>query len=649
MKQVQFWGKWLLIICIWWVLQQSVPSSMKSWTDYIENEEWIIRVKGELPTKFLGTIDVLHQSSSTIPNDYTLLARLKPGNHADQWQQKWSSEDSIQYIQPNRKYQVAENWFSSWHLYDEFYYLDQIKAPEAWTAFSRLTESNKLSKDVTVAIVDTGVDLHHPKLSPFLVPGVNIKNRSLPPQDQFGHGTKVAGVISAVWRGMSEDSPIGTGKIMPIKVMDNGNDGDLYFTVEGMKEAIRRQADLIVLAQGSWTYSQLMAEVIEQAEKEGVLVISAAGNATYDLNGQVVYSRPIYYPASFPTVIGVGSVRADESHEPSSNVGDGLDLVAPGELIKSAKSGGGTELDSGTSFAAPQVAGVAALIWQIRPEYTVSDIRNLLYQTADKAPSLPRWDDSLGSGRLNAYRAITEKLLPDRFEPNNSTEEAMPISLHQQISGMIHPEDEDWYQLFLENPGILTLAMEGKPSDRKGLRMEVILSDGKSAIYSLDERSELKVTAPAGKIQIRLFQSHTNPKKIPYRFSANFLIEADSFENNDFLWNAYQLPLTEGWQSWSATIHKKRDEDWFRFKIPKAGKLHLFITPTTPRMDPVIYIQPQQGIKEERMDLNGEGETEQINYQVKPGSFVFRVSDYNLNPIEQPYQIKVYFEAEKVK
>ncbi|TCS95640.1 subtilase family protein [Hazenella coriacea] len=612
------------------------------------NEEWIIRAKGELPSEFWKSIDVLHRSVSKDPHDYTILARLKPGNQANEWQLKWSREDFILYILPNQKYQVTGSYSISWDLYDEYYYLDQIKAPEAWQVFSYLSHTRNVSKDVVVAIVDTGVDLHHPHLSSLLVPGVNIKNRSLPPQDHLGHGTKVAGVLSAVWGGMKEpDHPIGNGKIMPIKVLENGNDGDLYFTVEGMKEAIRRQANIIVLAQGSWTYSPLLAEVIEQAEEKGILVIGAAGNATYDLNGQVVYQRPIYYPAAFPTVVGVGSVRADERHEPSSNVGAGLDLVAPGELIKSIKSGGGTELDSGTSFSAPQVAGVAAFIWQLHPEYTVADVRNLLRQTADKVPSLPKWDESLGYGRLNAYRAVTEKPLPDRFEPNNSKEKATPISLYQQVTGELTSKDEDWYQLYLEYPGTLSLDFGNKRSDRKGLKLEIYLSNGKSAIYSLDSISDLKVTAPAGYIQLRFSQSDDRQRKIPYQFSASFLIEADLFENNDFPWNAYQLPLQEGWQSWSGTIHKKGDEDWFRFMIPKAGKLELFITPTTPRMDPVLSVLSQPGIKEERLDLNGEGEREEITLQVKAGSLIFRVSDYGSNSIEQPYHIRAYFEMEK--
>ena len=144
------------------------------------------------------------------------------------------------------------------------------------------------NSDIIIAILDTGVDLEHPDLKDNLVPGINLIDRSKPPQDDNGHGTQVAGVLGA--KGNNNQGVAGilwSSKIMPVKVLDKEGEGTPFRVAQGIYQSIEKGASIVLLSLGDPVFSQTLLDAVEKAEQEGVLVIAATGNegATGQLSG----------------------------------------------------------------------------------------------------------------------------------------------------------------------------------------------------------------------------------------------------------------------------------------------------------------------------------------------------------------------------
>ena len=610
-----------------------------------ERREWVVKWNQPVPSSFRQETEILEEGG-----EGTYLVRIKPGVDEDQWLHKWKESRGIQYLTPNIRYHLGnqKSHIKQRKIFGKNYYLHQTRTPKAWDYFRRKADPETV-KPVTVAVVDTGVDLSHPALQPFLVKGVNVKKPDLPPQDHFGHGTKVAGVIASAW-GAREGKPVGKGKIMPVKVMENGEDGEIYYTVKGIREAIRRKADIIVLSQGSWTYSKLMEEAVDEAERQGVLVIAAGGNAEYDKKGQLLFHQPLYYPAAFPSVLSVGATDFQGNPEPLSNTGPGLDIVAPGDMIYTMSNQQDYAFDTGTSFSAPQVAGVAALIWQLYPDYTPGELRMLLRQTASKPGHLPHWDEKTGFGVLNADRAIRSSLNPDVVEPNDSEKSATTFSISQERNLVLQKEDSDWYALHLDQTGRLEINVETLGELREDVLLSVKnASNGQTVSHFLSAKSgKHRITVPVspGKTLLKWTVPQASKHKVALRFHVSFLPEADEYEENDLLSQAAVLPLSGAEAVYTATISKPGDIDWYQLSIPGKGKLLLQVRPLTPRFDPVIFKIQKDDWEKMRQDEEREGRTETLSLNVEPGPFYFRVTDYAGNMIEEPYHLIVSFEPD---
>jgi len=614
--------------------------------------EWVIQWKKKADPSIYAQVQVLRHSTNLDDAEIHLVA-LQKGVPVEEWVRKWSRHPAVASLHPNYQTKLG-NGIVDTRLgkIDPFYHLDTIRAKQAWKVFQTWEKKHSAS-EVVVAVVDTGVDLNHPVLAPFLLPGINVRNRSLPPQDEMGHGTEVAGVIAGVWGAYRQgNAPVGKGKILPIKVMENGEDGEVFYTVEGIREAIRQKADIIVLAQGSWSYSKLMADAIREAEENGVLVVGAVGNATFDLDGQLIYNRPLYYPAAFPTVLSVGSIRHEGSHEPTSNVGDGIDLVAPGESISTASLDGKMSFDSGTSFAAPQVAGVAALIWQMHPDYSPREIRNLLCQTAAKATHEPLWDEKKGYGILDALEAVRATWKPDWGEPNGNPAQAMPLSFHQEMDGRIANGDEDWFVILSPHTGTFQMkntVIRGKQEDLVWTAW--IPSTGKRVSLMPSPDGDYFLPVPAERVYIGVRAKRSGSQPIDYRFVVDYRLAQDAYETNDRFADAKVLRLTEGIHQYRGTIHRSKDEDWYRLQVPVAGEVEVTVQPRSPRFDPVIVQLAGENGRMFREDQGGEGEAESFGIRVEPGitPIVFRVSDYGGNPGDEPYQLEIHFTPKRAE
>jgi hypothetical protein len=613
--------------------EQKVGDKTKSATE----REWVIKWKSRPDPDFLRSVQVLHEAPDAAGNR-VMLIRLLPSINEEKWLAHWSSDKQVEYLHPNHGYKVEKELSTAGFADDREYpyFLDQIKAKDAW----KLPLKTK-GRRVVVAVVDTGVDLKHPEIVPYLVEGVNLRDPQQPPQDTMGHGTHVAGVMTSVWQGWYKGKGLAKKMgIMPIKVMNTGYDGDVYFTAEGIKAAVQRGADVVVLSQGSWTYSEVMADAVKEAEKKGVMVVGAAGNARMDKQGQILYNSPLYYPAALPTVLGVGAVDSDGKYVITSNAGPGIDVAAPGESIWAAVPGGGKGLDSGTSFAAPQAAALAALLRWEHPKMTPAQVRNLIRQTA-KRPGQPRWDEQTGFGVIDMAAALTSRLAADIFEPNDQPAQAMPLSTDETYQGVLQGEgDSDCFRFRSDTPGFLTIHYHLEPP-RKKTWLNVRMNGSDPAVtYPLKGDGPVRLSVGPGEVFACLQSSGIKKEaRQKYTFNAAFQPQADDYENNDYRWNAYKTELSPGYTAFQGTLHKKQDQDWYRLDVPKPGKLRLRVDVLTPRSDPILFVQEKGGWKSIKRDEGMEGEKEICEMDVSTGSVYVRVSDYGTNPVPQEYHL----------
>jgi subtilisin family serine protease len=227
------------------------------------------------------------------------------------------------------------------------YGLELINAPKGW-------KYQKGSSKITIAVLDTGVDLTHPDLAGKLVAGYNFIANNDTPQDDNGHGTGVAGICAAMTDNGTGIAGVSWGaSIMPVKVLDASGNGSFTNAAQGIIWAADHGAQVINLSLGGYTSSSLLEDAINYALQKGVVVVAASGNGGIDM---------ITYPARYEGVIAVGSVDQNSQRSAFSNYGPELDVVAPGSAIFSLTKLGSYGYLSGTSAAAPFTSGLAALM-----------------------------------------------------------------------------------------------------------------------------------------------------------------------------------------------------------------------------------------------------------------------------------------------
>jgi thermitase len=281
--------------------------------------------------------------------------------------------------------------------------LPKISAPQAWDIISTTGGAG-----VVIAIVDSGIDLTHPDFAcaDKLVPGYDFVNGDGDPQDDNGHGSHVAGIASAC-----SDNTIGvagvawTASLMPVKILDASGSGSFANLASGITYAVDHGANIINLSLGAANGSQVMADAIQYAEDQGVLIAAAAGNCAQgggtSCSGLI---NPPIYPAAYTSTVAVAATDVDDSHASFSEIQPYVDVSAPGVSIYSTVPGD-YWFKTGTSMATPFVSGLAALIWSLAPGLTLQEVRAQIESSADDLGQSGR-DDTFGYGRINARRAL---------------------------------------------------------------------------------------------------------------------------------------------------------------------------------------------------------------------------------------------------
>jgi subtilisin family serine protease/subtilisin-like proprotein convertase family protein len=263
---------------------------------------------------------------------------------------------------------------------------------------------------VTIAIIDTGVDLDHTEFSGKIVAGYDFVNNDSTPQDDHMHGTACAGIAAALGNNTSGVAGVSFGaRIMPLKVLDSNGSGYNSDITAAIDWARTHGADVISMSLGGGGYDSGMNNAINAATSAGLVVVSAAGND--DSNG-------ISYPANYSNSMAVGALSpCNERKNPSScdgenwwgsNYGSNLDVMAPGTRLHTTYYNGGYIDDmNGTSGATPHVAGVAALVKGVNPSLSATEIRDIINNSADDIGAAG-FDIYTGHGRLNAYQAVLQ-------------------------------------------------------------------------------------------------------------------------------------------------------------------------------------------------------------------------------------------------
>jgi serine protease len=291
-----------------------------------------------------------------------------------------------------------------------------IHVPSAW--------DRSTGTGVVVAVLDTGCAYENygsysqaPDLAETtFVDGWDFIHDTAHADDDNGHGTHVTGTIA-----QSSNNNLGCigvapgAHIMPVKVLGADGTGSISTLADGIRFAADHGAQVINISVGTSQYSDAMRDAVQYAHDKGVVIVAGAGN-----DGS---SNPVY-PASYPGVISVGATRFDGQTTYYSNYGPTLSVVAPGGdpnvdqnndgypdgILQQSFSPGqpgqfGYYFKAGTSQAAPHVAGVAALVLAVHPEFSPDQVADAIEKTAtDLGP--PGRDDHYGYGLVNAAAAV---------------------------------------------------------------------------------------------------------------------------------------------------------------------------------------------------------------------------------------------------
>ena len=252
---------------------------------------------------------------------------------------------------------------------------------------------------VKVAVIDTGIDYTHEDLDANYKGGYDFVFNDPDPFDNYNsHGTHVAGIIAAERNGIGVVGVAPNASLYAVRVLDSAGFGNAGWVIAGIEWAVENDMDVVVMSFSTREDSQSLRDACRSASDAGVLLVAAAGNTP----GNVTY------PARYDSVIAVTATDLNDSQASFSPIGPEVELAAPGVNIMSTTRGDGYGDLSGTSQAAPHVAGTAALIISsnlpdVNDDGVVNneDVRLQLQSTAQELGD-PGKDDTYGYGLVEA-------------------------------------------------------------------------------------------------------------------------------------------------------------------------------------------------------------------------------------------------------
>jgi subtilisin family serine protease len=338
----------------------------------------------------------------------------------------FSSRSDVEFAEPN--FLLLPNRLPNDPLYKKYQWnLPIIQADRAW-------DISQGQPGVIVAIVDTGVDMTHEEFKNKLVPGYNVLMDNDRPMDDNGHGTHVAGIISA-----NTNNTVGVAgiswnnRIMPVKAIGAEGTGSSFDIAKGVKWATDHGARVINMSVGNYHPSAVLEDAIRYAYSKGVVLVAASGNDNTD--------QPSY-PASYPEVLSIAAVDDQQNRATFSNYGNDVDVSAPGVEIASTYIYNEYAALSGTSMACPHVAGLAGLVLSVNPNLTNTDVMSIIQQSATDLGA-PGKDPYYGSGLINVNNALQMAAAKGKTESptqsKNQNDETPATRSNQPFSFLRNP------------------------------------------------------------------------------------------------------------------------------------------------------------------------------------------------------------------
>ncbi len=232
------------------------------------------------------------------------------------------------------------------------------------------------TSNVKVAVLDSGIYKDHEDLIGIVKKQYNAISPDTPVIDEFGHGTAIAGILSAA---NNDSGVIGINpaiEIYDVKVLDSNGKGNVEYLIRGIEWSINQKVHIINISSGITKDSPELKNVIDKAISTGIIVVAAAGNT---------FGTGVEYPAKYKDVISVNSIKEDFKR-PGTAARGKIDYIAPGEKVLSTDHNGGYSLFSGTSFAAAHATGVISLFIsnQTIEDTPISEVMALLNEKAVK-------------------------------------------------------------------------------------------------------------------------------------------------------------------------------------------------------------------------------------------------------------------------
>ena len=454
-------------------------------------------------------------------------------------------DPAVEYAEPNYVIALAEDPSVAAVAVNDpktgpQYSLDRMRVRDAW-AFTTGAAG-------IVAVLDTGVDHGHADLTGRVLPGYDFVNNDGVAADDNGHGTWVSGIIAA-----NANDGIGIAgiswqdRILPVKIMNASGTGDTSDLTSGIVWATDHGASVINMSVGGFPYSPYVHDAIRYAWSRDVVLVGAAGNNATETQ---------FFPASYPEVVSVSATQVDDEFSNWSNYGADVDVSAPGASVLTTNcpvckpieqdiSGDhGYTYISGTSFAAPNVAGVVALIRARYPSMSNAWVVDRLKSSVDDL-GYGGWDSRYGHGRVNALRAVGGSSPTialgggDNLEYDNTLAAATLVTLGTTLRPNIYPAgDVDVMAVDVPRAGRLDVTVvpvidnRAWPWHKNSLAVDVVLNmyhaDG-THIATVDaadpaatDRGSVQMSGP-GRILLRVHNYTPNGNRTAYAISTAYV------------------------------------------------------------------------------------------------------------------------------
>ncbi|NUM89273.1 MAG: S8 family serine peptidase [Bdellovibrionales bacterium] len=415
----------------------------------------MLRSHGALDTLSSG-FEILSLNAFETNGDF-FKVKLKRDSDVAAFLERSSRNPSVAYAEPNYVMRIVGNPVRAGEVlpndpkFQELWGLKNVGQKDSSGAegragadvgATRAWEITKGSKDIKVAVIDTGVDYTHQDLKDniWANPGesgdgkeangldddgngfvddfhgwnfAGVSNNN--PMDDNSHGTHVSGTIGA-----KGDDGIGVAgvswnvSIIPVKFLTGGGSGTLEDAVKSIQYATKVGAHVMSNSWGGGGFTQSMFDAINEAKEKGILFVAAAGNDSQNSD-----SDP-HYPAGYQ-IANVMAVAASTNRDTLASFSTygkrSVHIAAPGHNIVSTVPGNAYDSYSGTSMATPHVSGAAALLWSTDPAMTFADVKQRLLDSRDYVGNMAR--KVMSSGRMNVDNAV-RGVYPPSPEPAES-------------------------------------------------------------------------------------------------------------------------------------------------------------------------------------------------------------------------------------